>query len=53
MRECTIPPNWIDLVQFSSQSGEPENIDLNDTWFTTDLEEDPQENPTNMPIFAP
>ena len=39
MREGTMPPNWTDLVQRSSQSGAPENIDLKDTWFTIDPEE--------------
>ena len=39
MREITIPQNWTDIVQRSSQSGAPENINLKDTWFTTYLEE--------------
>ena len=41
IREGTIPPNWTDLVQHSSQSGAPDNIDPKDAWFTPDLEEDP------------
>ena len=40
MREGTIPPNWTDLVQRSSQSGTTENIELKNTWFTTYHEED-------------
>ena len=38
IKEGTIPQNWIDLVQHISQSDAPENIDLEDTWFTPDLE---------------
>ena len=37
MREVTILPNWTELVQRSSQRGAYENINLNDTFFTTDL----------------
>ena len=40
MREGTITLNWTDLVQHSSQSDAPENIDLRDNWFTPDIEED-------------
>ena len=40
MREGTIITNWTDLVQLISQSGAPDNIDLKDTWFNTDIEED-------------
>ena len=53
IREGTIPPNWTDLVQHSSKSGAPENIELKDTWFTPDLEEDPRKTPTHVPIVAP
>ena len=53
MREGTIPPNWTDLLQRSSQSGAPENIDLEYTWFTPDLEEDHSENPSHEPSIAP
>ena len=53
MREGIIPPNWTDLVQRRSQSGAIENIDLEDTWFTPDLEEYPRETPTHMPIDVP
>ena len=53
MREGTIPPNWTYLVQHRSQSGAPENIDLNDTWLTPDLDEDTRETPTRVPIVAP
>ena len=41
MREGKIPPNWTDLAQCSSQSREPDNIDLKYTWFTIYLEEYP------------
>ena len=53
MREVTIPPNWTDIVQHSSQSGAPENIDLKDTWLTPDLEESPRETPNHVPRVAP
>ena len=52
MREGTIPPNWTDLVQGSSQSGATDNIDLNNTQFTSDIEEDPGETRTHMPREA-
>ena len=52
MIEGTIPPNWTDLVQCSSQSGAPHNIDLKDTFFTPDLEEDSRETPIHMPRVA-
>ena len=52
-REGTIPPNWTDLVQNSSQIGAPQNIDLKETWFAPYLEEDPSETPNNEPIVAP
>ena len=38
IREGTVPPNWTDLVQCSSQISATENIYDRDTWFTTDLE---------------
>ena len=41
MKEGTIPPNWTDLVQRSSQSGSPDNIDLRDTWFNQILSKIP------------
>ena len=53
MREDTIPPDWTDLVQHSSQSGTPENIDIKDTWFTTDIEGYTIETPTHVPRVAP
>ena len=53
MREVTIPPNWTDILQRSSQSGATENIDLKDTWFTPDLEEDHRETPTHVPRVTP
>ena len=48
MREGTIPPNWTDLVQLNSQSGEPYNIDLKDICLTPDIEEYPRETPTHV-----
>ena len=53
MREVKIPPNWKYLVQCSSQRGAPENIDLKDTWFTPDLEDDPRKTPRHEPIIVP
>ena len=53
MREGKIPQNWIDPVQHISQSGAPENIDLEYTWFTTYIDEDTGKNPTHVPRFAP
>ena len=38
IREGTIQPNYTDLVQHSSQSGAPDNIDLRGTWFAPDPE---------------
>ena len=38
IREGTIPPNWIDILQYISQSNTLENIDLKNTWFTPDLD---------------
>ena len=38
IREGTISPNWTYLVQCSSQSGAPKNIDLRYTFFTLDPE---------------
>ena len=52
-RERKIPPNWTDLVQHISKSGSQENIDLRDTWFTPDLEENPIETPTHVPRVTP
>ena len=37
MGEGKIPPNCTDLVQCSSQSGAPENIDLKDNFFAPDI----------------
>ena len=53
MGEVTIPQNWIDIVQRSSQSGAPDNIDLKDTWFTPDCDQDPRETPSHKMIFTP
>ena len=53
MKEWEITPNLTDLVQCRSQSGAPDNIYLNETWFTTDLEKYPSKNPTHMPRVAP
>ena len=53
MREDTIPPNWTYLVKSSPQSSAPEKIDLKDTWFNIDLEEDPKENTSHITRVAP
>ena len=53
MREVTIPPNCKDLVQSSLQSGATKNIDISDTWFTTDLKEDSSETLSHNPSVAP
>ena len=53
IREGTIPPNWTDIVQHSSQSGAPENIDLKDTWSTTNIEEDSSETQIHEQNVAP
>ena len=52
-REVTIPPNWTDLLQRSSQIYTPEIIVLEDTWFTPDLEEDTSETPRHKPVAVP
>ena len=52
MMEDTIPPNLKDLVQLSSQNGAPDNIDLNNTWFTPYIEEYTRKNPTQLPRVA-
>ena len=52
MREGTIPPNWKDFVQISSQSGVPDNIGIRDDCLTPYIEEDPRETPTHVPIVA-
>ena len=49
MKEGTIPPNYIDLVQSISQSGAPNNIDLKDTWFNPDVEEYTRQTPIYEP----
>ena len=51
MTEVIIPPNLIDLVRLSSQSGALKNISLEDTWFTPELEEYPRETLIHKPIF--
>ena len=38
MMEVTIPPNCTYIVQRRSTSGAPENIDLEDIWFTPDID---------------
>ena len=53
MREGKIPKNWTDLVQHSSQSGAPGNIELKYTWFTPYLEEDPSKTPTHVLRVSP
>ena len=52
MREVTIPTNWTDLVQRSSQSGAPDNIYLKDTWFYPNPEEDPIKTLSHKPSVA-
>ena len=52
MREGTMPPNWTYIVQRRSQSGALDNIDLGNTWFTPDIEEDPIETPIHEPSVA-
>ena len=53
MMADTIPLNWTDFVKCSSQSGAPDNMDLKDSWFTPDIEEDPSDNPTQVPRVTP
>ena len=53
MTEGTIHPNWTDLLQRSSESGAPENIDIEDTWFTPDLVECTIKTTSHVPIVAP
>ena len=53
MREGTIPQNWIDIVQCSSQSGVTEKTNPKDTWFTAYLKEYPIKTLSHEPIFAP
>ena len=53
MREGTMPPNWKHIVRLISQSVALDYIDLKDTWFTPDLEEDPSGNPNRVPRVAP
>ena len=40
-------------MQRSSQSSAPENIDPEDTWLTTDLEEDTRKTPSHNPGVSP
>ena len=47
MREDTIPPNWTDIVQHSSQIDAPDNIGLKDTWFTPNSEVYPRKPPSH------
>ena len=53
MREGTITPKWTNHVQRSSKIGVLDNIDLKDTWFNPDLEEDPSATPIHDPSIAP
>ena len=53
MREGIIPPNLTDLVQHSSQSSAPDNLDLKDTWLTTGLEEGSINTTSCDPIDSP
>ena len=52
-REGTIPPNWTYLVQCISHSGALENIDINDTWFTTYIDKYSSKTPSYNPSVAP
>ena len=40
-------------MQCFSQSGATDNIDLKDTWFTTDIEEHPRETPIQKTSIPP
>ena len=51
--EVAITPNWTDLVQRSSHSGAPDNIDIKYNWFTPDPEEYPSDTPSHDPSVAP
>ena len=53
MKEGTIPPNWIGLVQRISQSGATEYVDIKYNWFTPDPEEDLGETPSHDSGVAP
>ena len=53
MREGTIPPIWIDLVQRSLQIGALDSIELKDDWFTPYIEEYPRKTLTHIPRVAP
>ena len=52
MREDAIPPNWVDLVQRSSQKTTPGNIDTKDTWFTFGTKDGPREVPNKKPLVS-
>ena len=47
IREGKIPPIWKYFVQIISKRVAPDNIDLKDTWFTPDIEEDIRKNLRN------
>ena len=53
MREGKIPLNWTNCVQLRSQISSSKNIDLKDTWFTPDLDEDPSKTSNQEPSVAP
>ena len=53
MREGTIPPNWIYIVQRISKICSLDIIGLKETWFTPYIEEDPRETPTHVLIVTP
>ena len=48
MREDTITPNWTAFLQLRPQSVAQNNIDLKDTWFTPNNEEDPIKTPAHV-----
>ena len=46
-------PNQTYIVQHRSQRFAPDNVDLKETWFNLDLEEDPGKTPIHKPSVAP
>ena len=47
IQEGKIPPNWFYLVKMVLQESTPDNIDLKEKWFESDLEENTGEVPNN------
>ena len=52
MREVKIPPSWTYIVHCISQSFEPYNVYLKDTWFTPDLDQDTSKTPSHEPSVS-